>query len=153
MFGSFILRWLIQGSGRNGICRVLATLEAIVLKVGSFPGSVSTLPFASRQLLPYTFVPQLFDLLYTPFATTSVASIMPSSKFTEILDPELHSTSPKSDVRLEDILAASDNTRGRTSSDTSSKSNSSTSSRPNSGERVDQKSKQRLSRLLSIAKR
>jgi hypothetical protein len=78
---------------------------------------------------------------------------MPSGKFTEILDPELHSTSPKSDVRLEDILAATETGRGRTSSETSSKSNSSVGSRHTSGERVDEKPKQRLSRLLSIAKR
>lgn len=77
---------------------------------------------------------------------------MAPSKFTEILDPEDHyCTSPQSDVRLEDILAATDlQNRGRTPSETST---SSRESRQNSGERAEKKTRQRLSRLLSISKK
>lgn len=76
---------------------------------------------------------------------------MPASKFTEIMDPEAHYTSPQSDVRLEDILAATDtHNRGRAPSETS---NSSQDSRQNSGDRNENKTKQRLSRLLSISKK
>jgi hypothetical protein len=75
---------------------------------------------------------------------------MSSSKFTEIMDPEFHCTSPKSDVRLEDILAATESShRGRTPSETS---NSSEGSRHNSGDRTEGKTKHRLSRLLTIKK-
>ncbi|KIV85535.1 hypothetical protein PV11_01220 [Exophiala sideris] len=67
------------------------------------------------------------------------------SKFTEILDPEYHTTSPQDDVRLEDIIAATDiSYRGRTSSDTSSRSASSSSG----SDRVEEKSRKRLSKLL-----
>ncbi|ETN40713.1 uncharacterized protein HMPREF1541_04993 [Cyphellophora europaea CBS 101466] len=76
---------------------------------------------------------------------------MSASKFTEIMDPQFHCTSPNSDVRLEDILAATEShSRGRTPSETSS--NASGESRQNSGERTENKTKQRLSRLLSIKK-
>ena len=76
---------------------------------------------------------------------------MPSSKFTEILDPDFQSTSPRSDVRLEDIIALTE-ARGRTCSETSSHSESSSDSRQNSGERTENKPKRR-SRFLSISKR
>jgi hypothetical protein len=83
---------------------------------------------------------------------------MPASKFTEMLDTESHNTSPKSDLRLEDLIAASisgSGGRGRTCSETSSQSGTSfnTASRPPSGERAEEKSRKRLSRLLSIGKR
>ena len=79
---------------------------------------------------------------------------MSPSKFTEILDPEHHTTSPRSDVRLEDIIAASEiSSRGRTSSEVSSQSTSSTGSRQDSGDRTENQTKQRLSRLLSKAKK
>jgi hypothetical protein len=79
---------------------------------------------------------------------------MSASKFTEILDSQYQSTSPQSDVRLEDLIAASDlSGRGRTSSETSSGSDYSNQGRHNSGDRTEEKSKQRLSRLLSIGKR
>ena len=87
---------------------------------------------------------------HTRYSNTSL-STMPSSKFTEILDPNFQSTSPRSDVRLEDIIAATE-ARGRTSSETSSHSESSSDSRQNSGERTEQKPKRR-SRFLSISKR
>ena len=78
---------------------------------------------------------------------------MPSSKFTEILDPDFQSTSPKADARLEDLIAATKASgRGRTPSETSSQSESSSGSRTHSGDRIDEKPR-RLSRLLSIAKR
>ena len=79
---------------------------------------------------------------------------MSSSKFTEVLDSQYQSTSPQSDVRLEDLIAASNlSGRGRTSSETSSTSDSSNASRQNSGERTEEKTKQRRSRFLSISKR
>jgi len=84
---------------------------------------------------------------------------MTSSKFTEILDPDFRTTSPESDVRLEDIIGAADMTtvRGRTSSETSADSNSSRSSRLGSGDRLDEKSTQlplkRRSRIFSLSKR
>jgi len=70
--------------------------------------------------------------------------IMPS-KFTEILDPEVYQTSsPQDDVRLEDIIAATHiSYRARTSSEISSRSASSSS-----GDRPEEKTRKRLSRLL-----
>lgn len=66
------------------------------------------------------------------------------------MDPDVQYTSAQSDVRLEDILAATDSHRGRAPSETS---NSSQDSRQNSGDRNENKTKQRLSRLLSISKK
>ncbi|KIW47347.1 uncharacterized protein PV06_00048 [Exophiala oligosperma] len=67
-----------------------------------------------------------------------------SSKFTEILDEGYQTSSPQDDVRLEDIIAATNMSyRGRTSSETSSRSASSS----NSGS-PDEKPRKRLSRLL-----
>ncbi|KIW57287.1 hypothetical protein PV05_05855 [Exophiala xenobiotica] len=66
------------------------------------------------------------------------------SKFTEILDPEYQTSSPQDDVRLEDIIAATHMSyRARTSSETSSRSTSSSS-----GDRPEEKTRKRLSRLL-----
>ncbi|KEF61562.1 uncharacterized protein A1O9_03129 [Exophiala aquamarina CBS 119918] len=71
------------------------------------------------------------------------------SKFTEILDPGFQSTSPKSDVRLEDIIGAAElSQRARTSSEASSRSASSSSA-----DRMGEKSRRRLSKLLTGAKR
>lgn len=81
---------------------------------------------------------------------------MPASKFTEIMDPEDYCTSPHSDVRLEDILAATalhQQNRGRTPSETSNSSRESRQNSQNSAERNEKKTKQRLSRLLSINKK
>jgi len=48
------------------------------------------------------------------------------SKFTEHLDPSYRTTSPESDVRLEDIIGAADlSTRGRAASSGSSNGGSS----------------------------
>jgi hypothetical protein len=72
-----------------------------------------------------------------------------ASKFTEILEPGFQSTSPKSDVRLEDIIGAADlSQRARTSSEASSRSTSSSN-----GDRIGEKSRKRLSKLLTGAKR
>lgn len=71
------------------------------------------------------------------------------SKFTEILEPGFQSTSPRADVRLEDIIGAADlSQRARTSSEASSRSESSSSS-----ERVGVSTRKRLSKLLSGSKR
>ena len=80
---------------------------------------------------------------------------MAPSKFTEIMDPSIQSLSPESDVRLEDIIAASDPSgRGRAPSEGSSRSDSTNGSRQDSNEREkDEKTKRRLSRLLSLKKR
>jgi hypothetical protein len=113
--------------------------------------------FAPIRLLYYrsdaAFATKLLHSHPITLATTTHGSnTMAPSKFTEIMEPEDHyCTSPQSDVRLEDILAATDlHNRGRTPSETS---NSSRDSRQNSGDRVDNKTKQRLSRLLSISKK
>lgn len=103
----------------------------------------------------YTHQKRLFcDSLVVRFDINDTVTM--TSKFTEILDPEFQSTSPHCDVRLEDIIAASDlSNRGRTSSETSSASESSPSrsSRFNSGDRIDQKRSGRLSRIFSVTKR
>ncbi|KIV91102.1 hypothetical protein PV10_05682 [Exophiala mesophila] len=68
-----------------------------------------------------------------------------SSKFTEHLEPGFKSTSPHSDVRLEDIIGAVDlSKRHRTSSEASSRSTSSSSS-----DRAEVKGRKRLSKLLT----
>ncbi|EXJ72107.1 uncharacterized protein A1O5_04611 [Cladophialophora psammophila CBS 110553] len=74
------------------------------------------------------------------------------SKFTEILDPQYHTTSPQDDVRLEDIIGAADmSSRGRTPSEASSTSPSSSCAE---GDQIDEKPRRkRLSRLLSGGKR
>jgi len=74
------------------------------------------------------------------------------SKFTELLDPDYQTTSPKDDVRLEDIIGSAEMSRGRQSSGTSSRSLSSSSD--DVVLRLEEKPKRkRLSRILSGGKK
>ena len=141
-----------EAEPRSGSCRVLGRNKGMLPAASA--SSSSWTETSTISCYPRLFHCSLATKHVPRSATLVTTRIMPSSKFTEILDPQFQSTSLKSDVRLEDLIAASDTSgRGRTSSETSSRSESSSGSRTQSGDRTEAKRKQRLSRLLSIAKR
>lgn len=72
------------------------------------------------------------------------------SKFTELLDDTYRTTSPESDVRLEDLInmATFDMNRGRTSSEASSASNSSSENLSSTMSNDSSKKTKRMSRIF-----
>lgn len=76
-------------------------------------------------------------------------SLKMPSKFTEILDDSYRTTSPESDVQLEDLINGADWSRGRSSSEASSGSNSSSENLTSSPPVSDKRESKRFSKMFA----
>lgn len=138
---------------KTGSVACRASQHSLVGLYSPCPSSDFLLPHHQSLPISHTFVYQ-HARYHKHTVGYSRHSTMAFSKFTEVLDCNYQSTSPQSDVRLEDLIPAPDlSGRGRTSSGASYRSESSYESRQNSGERTEEKTKRRVSRLLSLTKR
>lgn len=136
----------MEATGETPGRKDLKASNSLLSDTKSFSTSTSLLPVTQRRRLSKQCISCQTVRSYLLY---SVTSTMPS-KFTELLDDSYRTTSPESDVRLEDIISTAnfDMTRGRTSSDVSSGTNSSSENLSSTISNESSKKVKRMSRLF-----